>query len=87
MPHASADTLVQLVVGLGTLLALLIVAMLIVQRFRGGATNKGSTASELMTNFQEMQKRGDISEADYRKIKSVLGNQLHSELKDDKDKG
>ena len=65
----------------------LIVATLIVQRFRGGAADKGTTANELMTKFQEMRKRGDISDADYRKIKSVLGNQLQSELKDGKDKG
>jgi len=87
MPHASADTLVQLVMGLGLLLVFLIVATLIVQRFRGGAADKGTTANELMTKFQEMRKRGDISDADYRKIKSVLGNQLQSELKDGKDKG
>ena len=65
----------------------LIVSTLIVQRFRGGAADKGATANELMTKFQEMRKRGDISDADYRKIKSVLGNQLQSELKDGKDKG
>jgi len=87
MPHASADTLVQLVMGLGLLLILLIAATLIVQRFRGSATEKGTTANDLMTKFQEMRKRGDISDADYRKIKSVLGNQLQSELKDGKDKG
>jgi uncharacterized membrane protein len=87
MNQASADTLLQLVFGMGLLLILVIVATLIVQRFRGSAADKGHTASELMTNFQEMKKRGDISDADYRKIKSVLGDQLHSELKDGKEKG
>jgi uncharacterized membrane protein len=86
MHHASADTLVQLMLGIGVLLGLVIVGVLIVQRFRGGAADTGQSANELMTNFQEMQQRGDISDADYRKIKSVLGAQLHSELKDGKDK-
>jgi uncharacterized membrane protein len=86
MNHAQAETLVQLMLWLAILLGLLMVAVLVVQRFRGGAADKGSAANEALTNFQEMRERGDISEADYRKIKSVLGAQLHSELKDGKDK-
>ena len=49
--------------------------------------NEGRHASDLLTNFQEMRHEGDISDADYRKIKSVLGEQLQRELKDGKDKG
>ena len=78
----SAETVGQLLTGLGLLLGLLILAVLIVQKFRGGAAGKGSTAKELVSNFQEMRSRGDITEADYRRIQSVLGETLHSELKD-----
>ena len=87
MPQASAETLVQLMLGMAVLLGLVILGVLVVQRFRGGAADKGTSANDLLSNFQEMQSRGDISDADYRKIKSVLGAQLQSELKDDKDKG
>ena len=86
MNQASADTLGQLIVGLGVLLVLLIIAGLVVQRFRGGKVGKGRTASDLLSNFEEMRSRGDIDDADYRKIKSVLGAELHSELKDGKQK-
>jgi uncharacterized membrane protein len=86
MGHASADTLAQLMLWLGVLIGLIIAAALVVQRFRGGAADRGSKAKELATNFEEMRQRGDISDADYRKIKSVLGAQLRSELKDGKDK-
>ena len=82
----SADTLAQLITGLGLLLGLLIVAVLLVQRFRGSAAEKGSMAKELVSNFQEMRSRGDITDADYRRIQSVLGDSLHSELKDGKNK-
>jgi uncharacterized membrane protein len=82
----SADTLAQLLLGLGLLLGLLILAVLIVQKFRGGAAEKGSTPEELAANFQEMRARGDITDADYRRIQSVLGDSLHSELKDGKNK-
>ena len=86
MRTMSADTLAQLITGLGLLLGLLIVAVLLVQRFRGSAAEKGSMAKELVSNFQEMRARGDITDADYRRIQSVLGDSLHSELKDGKNK-
>ncbi len=82
MRTMTAETLGQLITGVGVLLGLLTVAVLIVQRFRGDAGQKGSTTKELVSNFQEMRSRGDITEADYRRIKSVLGESLHSELKD-----
>ncbi len=92
MRTMTAETLGQLITGIGVLLGLLTVAVLIVQRLRGGAAQydstdqKGSTTKELASNFQEMRSRGDITEADYRRIKSVLGESLHSELKDGKNK-
>jgi uncharacterized membrane protein len=96
MKYPTADTLVQVTIGLSMLIGLVIVGMLIVQRFRGGTAGKGPSTNELLTNFQEMRSRGDITDADYRRIKSVLGAQLHGELrgaelrgelKDDKETG
>jgi hypothetical protein len=87
MHHVSTETLIQAILAIGVLIGLMVVGVLIVQSFRGGATDKGTSANELLTNFQEMRSRGDIDDGDYRKIKSVLGAQLHQELKDDKDKG
>jgi uncharacterized membrane protein len=87
MRYPSVDTLAQLLLGMGILVGLVMVGVLIVQKFRGSAAQKGTTASELISNFQEMRSRGDITDADYRKIKSVLGAELHGELKDGKDKG
>ena len=48
--------------------------------------DKALDANELIANFREMHSRGDLTDADYRKIKSVLGAKLHGGLKDDKDK-
>lgn len=86
MHQLSPQTLVQLILWTSILVGVVLVAVLLVQKFRGGAADKGSAANEALTNFQEMHARGDISDADYRKVKSVLGAQLHSELKDGKGK-
>jgi uncharacterized membrane protein len=75
-PQVSPETLVQLVTWVGVLIGLVIVAALIVQRFRGGRAETGLKPEQLLANFEEMGTRGDISDADYRKIKSVLGARL-----------
>jgi uncharacterized membrane protein len=87
MRFPSADTLAQLAVGVGLLIALVIAGAMIVQRYRGSAADAGSDPGKLFANFQEMHARGDITDADYRRIKSVLGEHLHWELNDDKEKG
>jgi uncharacterized membrane protein len=86
MHHVSSETLIQAILALGVLISLVAVGVVIVQSFRGGAAEKGPSANELLANFQEMRSRGDIDDADYRRIRSVLGAELHQELKDDKDK-
>ena len=86
MRQPSVETLTQVMLWMSVLIGLVIVGVLVVQRFRGGATQKGASPQELIANFEEMRSRGDISDVDYRKIKSVLGDQLHSKLKDGKDK-
>lgn len=86
METVSRETLVQLFLWLGVLAGLLVLAVLVVQRFRGSAVSKGSTESELLTKFQEMRHEGDISETEYRTIKSVLGAGLQRNVKGDKDK-
>jgi len=87
MHHPSSETLIQAILAVGVLIGLVVVGALIVQSFRGSAAQRRPGANDLMGNFEEMRSRGDITDADYRKIKSVLGAQLHRELKDDKDKG
>jgi len=87
MHHVSNETLIQAILALGVLIGLVVVGVLVVQIFRGGAAGNGPSANELLANFQEMRSRGDIDDADFRKIRSVLGADLHQELKDDKDKG
>ena len=82
----TAETLSQLLIGVALLVGLIVAGALVVQRFRGGAAEKGGSTSEVLSSFQEMRQRGDISDADYRRIKSVLGDQLHGDVKSGKDK-
>jgi len=83
----SPATAAQIAISVSVLFGLIVVAWLVVQRFRGGAAGEGQPESEMLTKFQEMRQEGDISEAEYRTIKSVLGEQLQRNVKDGKNKG
>ena len=62
------------------LLIMLAVSYYVVRRFRDRTDDGGQTASDLLTNFREMRQEGDISETEFRTIKTVLGRKLQQEL-------
>jgi uncharacterized membrane protein len=81
MGQVSAETWVQLALWFSVLLGLIVLAALIVQRVRG-PSDGGASPSDLMTEFQDMRERGDLSDADYKKVKTVLGARLAPRGKD-----
>lgn len=55
-----------------------------VVKYLRGATSKDDTnAADLTLNFEEMRREGDISEAEFRTIQSVLGKTQSSGLSSD----
>jgi uncharacterized membrane protein len=69
-------------------LALLIaLAVYLVGRFRGHADDDQPLASDLLTNFRESHSRGELSDGEFRTIKTLLKRQLEDELKDTSDTG
>jgi len=72
----------EAVLWIGVLLVILAMAYYVVRRFRDRSDEDRQTASDLLTNFREMRQEGDISETEFRTIKTVLGRKLQEELKD-----
>ncbi len=70
------------VLWISVLLVMLAVGYYLVRRFRDRIDDDRQTASDLLTNFREMHQEGDISETEFRTIKTVLGRKLQDELKD-----
>jgi uncharacterized membrane protein len=64
------------------LLIMLAVAYYLLRRFRDRIGDDRQTASDLLTNFREMHHEGDISETEFRTIRTVLGHKLQQELRD-----
>ena len=51
-----------------------------VLRFRGRAVSAVPPASDMLANFREMARQGDIDETEFRTIKTMLGAKLQDEL-------
>lgn len=80
-------TSAQLVLALTGLAVLTVTGAFLVQRFRDRNDNDRLGANELLTNFRDLHDEGDISEGEFRNIKTVLGDKLNQELIDEGDKG
>ncbi len=76
----------QLTLGLFILAMLVTVGLMVVRKLRDQTVGNRQTANDLLTNFQELNQQGEFSDAEFRKIKAVLGNQLQRDVKSGKNK-
>jgi len=72
----------QVVIWMAVLSVIVIMAVYVVGRFRDRTDDNRHTADELLTNFRELHHQGDIDDAEFRTIKTVLGAKLQEELRD-----
>lgn len=71
---------IELAASLGILLLLVVAGACLVRRFRGRAEEDRKPMADLLTKFREMQSRGDLSDAEYRTIKTVLAVPFRDKL-------
>ena len=81
-----SSTAGQLSVSLLILALIVAVALMVVRKLRDQTVGSRQTANDLLTNFQELNQQGEFSDAEFRKIKAVLGNQLQRDIKSGKNK-
>ena len=78
--HSSTATLVLWLAVFAVLLAVGAYFVLWVRSwFRGDASGQ-SSASDMMTGFRELHARGEISDEEYRNIKTRLSGQLQNDI-------
>jgi len=66
---------------------LILVSVMVLGKLRNFTDEDRVDTSEMMTNLEELREQGDISEAEFRKLKSVLSEKLQRELNDNGDMG
>lgn len=77
----------DVILALGVLCLLIAVGAYLISKFRGHSDGEETTTSNLMTNFQELRAEGELSDEEFRTIKSMLSEKLRSELRDSDDNG
>ena len=87
MQEFLTTTTARAVLWVAILMVILAVGYYLVRSFRDRSDDDRQTASDLLTNFREMHHEGDISEKEFRTIKTVLGQKLQEEMKDPEDEG
>jgi hypothetical protein len=68
-----------------SVLAVMLVSCLgyfLLERLRDSSKKGHSASTDLLTNFEEMRLQGDISDAEFRNIRSVLGSKARTKSAD-----
>ena len=83
MKQLSPELFTQLMIALAGLGGLITIALIVVAKLRGQTQQSENSTGQLLSNLQELHREGDISDAEYRTIKAVLGAKLQGRVKDD----
>ncbi len=59
----------------------------IVSRFRDGKEEEQPTASEMLTKFRDLHDQGELSDEEFRNIKTLLADELQQQLSDKEQQG
>lgn len=80
MPDFLQTPLVRVVLILASTGILMTVGVYLVARVRAWYQQSPPQAGELLTNFRDLHSKGELSDEEYRTIKSMLAERLQEEL-------
>ncbi|MCE9605743.1 MAG: hypothetical protein K8U03_12685 [Planctomycetia bacterium] len=87
VPNSSAtNSTTTLVLWLAGLAIMTLVGVYVVGKLRGSFRGSDFEASNLITNFRELHSQGELSDEEYRNIKSKLAMQLQESIEKAKSK-
>jgi len=66
---------------------MILLSVMVLGKLRNFADEDRVDTSKMMTNLEELREQGDISDEEFRKVKSVLSEKLQRELNDNGDMG
>jgi uncharacterized membrane protein len=72
-----------LIVWLAVLASLIVVAVYILSKIRTKTIQREPAASELLSKFRDLHSRGELTDEEFRTIKTTLATQLHEEINED----
>jgi hypothetical protein len=82
-----AEPLVRAALLFAVIAVLAALGALIVSRFRGREDEEQPVASEMLSKFRDLHTQGELSDEEFRKVKTLLKDQLQQELSDSDERG
>ena len=76
------ESVTKLALPLAAMVVVIIVGVYVIRKVRDGSAKQAQQTSDMMTNLRELNAQGQISDDEYRTIKTKLVAQLHKEIKD-----
>lgn len=77
----------QLIVVVAVGAALVVAGLYVIGRYRRMLREKPPSANDLLANFRELHAKGELSDEEFRTIKSMLADRLLQELNDSGQEG
>jgi len=81
------DSGVQWVLWLGLLAMLTVVAIYVLEKIRAAPAQQEPEESEMISKFHELHSKGELTDAEFRTIKTTLAARLQEKVKDNGEKG
>jgi len=81
------EALVRAALLFAAIAALTGLGALVVSRFRGSTKDEERPASQMLSKFRDLHEQGELSETEFRNIKTLLSDQIQQELKDNEEQG
>ncbi len=77
----------ELVIWLAVIAMLAAVGVYASKKIRAESVQQEPTASDLLSKFRDLHSEGDLSDSEFRTIKTTLATQLKEEIKDNDETG
>ena len=81
------EALVEAALLFAAIAALAGLGALVVSKFRGSTKDEERPASQMLSNFRNLHEQGELSETEFRNIKTLLSDKIQEELKDSEEQG
>jgi len=62
-------------------------AAYVLRKIRAGSAQQELTASQLMSKFRDLHSKGELSDAEFRTIRTTLAARMQEEIKDNGQRG
>ncbi|MBN2021151.1 MAG: hypothetical protein JW809_00010 [Pirellulales bacterium] len=83
LDQGGVQFLLGLLARLAVLAAFAAACVWVIRKIRAESLQREPAASEMLSKFREAHTRGELSDAEFREIKTSLVERLHDELKGD----